>query len=87
VIVAAARDDLCVTPVPNVLCPAMVHGGPYPATTDVRSTSVGALAIERFRRPVCYQNLPDALLPPALRVENPLKVARRVDGAIILPTQ
>jgi 2,5-dioxopentanoate dehydrogenase len=46
---------------------AMVHGGPYPATSDGRSTSVGTLAIDRFLRPVCYQDLPDALLPEALR--------------------
>ena len=62
------------------VCHAMVHGGPFPATTDNRSTSVGGLAIQRFLRPVCYQNLPDALLPTALRANNPLKVARRVDG-------
>lgn len=59
---------------------AMVHGGPFPATSDVRTTSVGALAIDRFLRPVCFQNLPDRLLPTALREDNPLKVARRVDG-------
>ncbi|OQP84157.1 aldehyde dehydrogenase (NADP(+)) [Rhizobium rhizosphaerae] len=47
--------------------PAMVHGGPYPATSDGRSTSVGTLAIERFLRPVCYQDFPEALLPQALR--------------------
>ena len=46
---------------------AMVHGGPYPATSDGRSTSVGTLAIDRFLRPVCYQDLPAALLPPELR--------------------
>ena len=46
---------------------AMVHGGPFPATSDRRSTSVGTLAIERFLRPVCYQDLPDALLPAELR--------------------
>lgn len=46
---------------------AMVHGGPYPATSDSRTTSVGTLAIDRFLRPVCYQDLPDALLPPELR--------------------
>ncbi|WP_454711661.1 aldehyde dehydrogenase (NADP(+)) [Cupriavidus nantongensis] len=46
---------------------AMVHGGPFPATSDARSTSVGATAIDRFLRPVCYQNLPQALLPEALR--------------------
>jgi NADP-dependent aldehyde dehydrogenase len=49
------------------VAPAMVHGGPYPATSDGRSTSVGWLAIDRFLRPVCYQNMPHALLPPALR--------------------
>jgi NADP-dependent aldehyde dehydrogenase len=44
----------------------MVHGGPFPATSDGRSTSVGTLAIDRFLRPVCYQDLPAALLPPML---------------------
>lgn len=47
--------------------PAMVHGGPYPATSDGQSTSVGTLAIRRFLRPVCYQGMPVQLLPPALR--------------------
>jgi 2,5-dioxopentanoate dehydrogenase len=47
--------------------PAMVHGGPYPATTDSRSTSVGITAIYRFTRPVCYQNFPLALLPKELQ--------------------
>ncbi len=46
---------------------AMVHGGPYPATSDGRSTSVGTLAVERFMRPVCYQDFPQALLPEALQ--------------------
>lgn len=67
------------------VCHAMVHGGPYPATSDSRTTSVGSLAIQRFLRPICYQNLPDALLPAALRANNPLNVARRVDGTLILP--
>lgn len=62
------------------VCHAMVHGGPYPATSDPRSTSVGTLAINRFLRPVCFQNLPDALLPEPLRVNNPWHVARRIDG-------
>ncbi|MNE23612.1 Alpha-ketoglutaric semialdehyde dehydrogenase [compost metagenome] len=62
------------------VCDAMVHGGPYPATSDARGTSVGSLAIERFLRPVCYQNCPDALLPPALQNANPLGIARLVDG-------
>ncbi|RAD82980.1 aldehyde dehydrogenase (NADP(+)), partial [Burkholderia multivorans] len=46
---------------------AMVHGGPFPATSDTRTTSVGARAIERFLRPVSYQDVPDALLPDAIR--------------------
>jgi alpha-ketoglutaric semialdehyde dehydrogenase len=59
---------------------AMVHGGPFPATSDGRSTSVGAMAIERFLRPVAYQDLPDALLPEELRDANPRHVDRLVDG-------
>jgi NADP-dependent aldehyde dehydrogenase len=58
--------------------PAMVHGGPYPATSDTRTTSVGTLAIERFLRPVCYQDMPDDLLPDALKAANPWHVPRRV---------
>lgn len=64
---------------------AMVHGGPFPATSDSRTTSVGTLAIERFQRPVCYQDLPDALLPEALRDSNPWGLVRRVDGELQLP--
>ncbi len=60
---------------------AMVHGGPYPATSDARGTSVGTLAIDRFLRPVCFQNYPDALLPEALKNSNPLGIARLLDGA------
>ena len=45
------------------VCDAMVHGGPYPASTNFGATSVGTLSIRRFLRPVCYQNLPDAILP------------------------
>lgn len=59
---------------------AMHHGGPYPATTDSRSTSVGTNAIVRFARPVCYQNFPDALLPDELKAANPLGIWRLVDG-------
>jgi 2,5-dioxopentanoate dehydrogenase len=59
---------------------AMVHGGPFPATTDSRSTSVGTQAIYRFTRPVCFQNCPEALLPEELRSENPLRISRIVDG-------
>ncbi len=62
------------------VCDAMVHGGPFPATSDGRSTSVGTAAIERFLRPVCYQNLADAWLPEALREANPLHVRRRYAG-------
>ncbi|TRX73463.1 aldehyde dehydrogenase (NADP(+)) [Pseudomonas mangiferae] len=62
------------------VCDAMVHGGPYPATSDARGTSVGTLAIDRFLRPVCYQNCPDALLPDALKNANPLGLLRLVDG-------
>ena len=59
---------------------AMVHGGPFPATSDGRTTSVGTLAMARFLRPVCYQDIPDALLPPALQAANPWHVPRRLDG-------
>ncbi|MCG5239439.1 aldehyde dehydrogenase (NADP(+)) [Azospirillum doebereinerae] len=64
------------------VCHAMVHGGPFPATSDSRSTSVGTAAIKRFLRPVCYQDLPAALLPEALRDGNPLALWRRIDGAL-----
>jgi NADP-dependent aldehyde dehydrogenase len=63
---------------------AMVHGGPYPSTSDSRVTSVGAMSIERFLRPVCYQNFPDGLLPEALRADNPLSLSRLVDGKLVL---
>ncbi|MES2427537.1 MAG: aldehyde dehydrogenase (NADP(+)) [Bacteroidota bacterium] len=59
---------------------AMLHGGPYPATTDSRTTSVGSQAIYRFTRPVCYQNFPQELLPPELQNSNPLNIWRKVDG-------
>lgn len=62
------------------VCDAMVHGGPYPATSDSRGTSVGTLAIDRYLRPVCYQNYPQNLLPEALRDENPLNLLRLVNG-------
>ena len=61
---------------------AMVHGGPFPATSDSRSTSVGSLAIERFERPVAYQDVPDGLLPAALRDDNPWGLTRRMDGVL-----
>lgn len=62
------------------VCDAMVHGGPFPATTDSRFTSVGTAAIARFVRPVCYQNFPEALLPVALHNRNPLNILRMVNG-------
>ncbi|MEO7413870.1 MAG: aldehyde dehydrogenase (NADP(+)) [Opitutaceae bacterium] len=61
---------------------AMNHGGPYPATTDVRFTSVGSAALLRFVRPVCYQDFPSAQLPAALRGENPLGLWRLVNGKL-----
>lgn len=62
------------------VCDAMVHGGPFPATSDARTTSVGTAAILRFLRPVCYQDFPDGLLPEALRHGNPLQLRRLLDG-------
>jgi 2,5-dioxopentanoate dehydrogenase len=59
---------------------AMVHGGPYPSTSDGRSTSVGTAAIFRFARPVCYQGFPDSALPDELKNSNPLGIWRMVDG-------
>jgi 2,5-dioxopentanoate dehydrogenase len=64
------------------VCPSMQHGGPYPATTDARSTSVGTGAILRFARPVAYQAFPDALLPEELRDANPRGLWRLVDGVL-----
>ncbi|MDT0684979.1 aldehyde dehydrogenase (NADP(+)) [Autumnicola psychrophila] len=62
------------------VCDSMVHGGPFPATTDSRSTSVGTAAIKRFVRPVCYQSFPTSLLPDELKDGNPLKIWRLVNG-------
>lgn len=59
---------------------AMQHGGPYPSTTDSRSTSVGSYAIKRFARPIAFQDMPSELLPDALKEENPLGIWRMVDG-------
>jgi NADP-dependent aldehyde dehydrogenase len=61
--------------------PAMHHGGPYPSTTAPLHTSVGATAIDRFLRPVVYQDAPEALLPPALREDNPWGLPRTVNEA------
>jgi NADP-dependent aldehyde dehydrogenase len=62
------------------VCHAMVHGGPYPATSDGRSTSVGGRAILRFTRPVCYQDFPESALPDELKTANPLGILRIVGG-------
>jgi alpha-ketoglutaric semialdehyde dehydrogenase len=64
------------------VCHSMVHGGPYPATSDSRSTSVGTLAIRRFLRPVCYQDFPSELLPLELAGENPRKIWRLLNGEL-----
>jgi NADP-dependent aldehyde dehydrogenase len=63
------------------VCHAMVHGGPYPATTDSRTTSVGTQAIKRFCRAVCYQGFPESLLPPELKPGNPLGIFRLSNGS------
>ncbi|MFL6468261.1 MAG: aldehyde dehydrogenase (NADP(+)) [Pyrinomonadaceae bacterium] len=64
------------------VCPSMVHGGPYPATSDGRSTAVGTRAIRRFSRFVCYQNFPQSTLPEELHDSNPLNIWRIVDGEL-----
>jgi alpha-ketoglutaric semialdehyde dehydrogenase len=64
------------------VCHAMVHGGPYPATSDSRATSVGTYSIYRFVRPVCYQDFPQAALPEELKDANPLGIMRLVDGEL-----
>jgi len=64
------------------VCHAMVHGGPYPATSDSRATSVGTYSIYRFVRPVCYQDFPQAALPYELKGENPLGIMRLIDGQL-----
>ena len=61
---------------------AMIHGGPYPSSSDSRSTSVGSQAILRFARPVCYQGFPEAALPEELRGGNPLGIMRKVNGTL-----
>ncbi len=64
------------------VCHSMVHGGPFPATTDSKTSSVGTIAINRFARPVCYQNFPDKFLPEELKNSNPLGIWRLVNGEI-----
>ncbi len=62
------------------VCPSMHHGGPFPATTDLRTTSVGTAAIKRFARPICYQDFPRSFLPDELKKKNPLNILRLVNG-------
>lgn len=64
------------------VCPSMQHGGPYPATTDSRFTSVGTYAIKRFVRPVCFQNFPDSALPAELKNKNTRNIWRLLDGKL-----
>lgn len=65
------------------VCHAMVHGGPFPASSNAMSTSVGSQAIERFLRPVCYQDLPPELLPLPLQQDNPLGLWRLINGELL----
>ncbi len=65
--------------------PAMVHGGPYPRDLGFATTSVGTLAIERFLRPVCYQDMPGRIIAPDLRDGNPLALRRMIDGKYASP--
>ncbi|RFM33954.1 aldehyde dehydrogenase (NADP(+)) [Chitinophaga silvisoli] len=76
----AGRIILNNAPTGVEVCAAMVHGGPYPATTDNRFTSVGTSAIRRWVRPVCFQNFTDSMLPDALKKSNPLGIWRLVDN-------
>ena len=62
------------------VCPSMVHGGPYPSSTDSRFTAVGIHSIKRWVRPFSYQDWPNALLPSELKNENPLGISRLVNG-------
>jgi len=78
----AGRVVFCGVPTGVEVCPSMVHGGPFPATNQPHSSAVGTLAIVRWCRPVCYQGVPDALLPSELRAKNPLGVRRTVNGVV-----
>lgn len=76
----AGRIILNQPPTGVEVCAAMIHGGPFPATSDQRFTSVGTSAIKRWVRPVCFQNFPDNLLPDALKSNNPQGIWRMVDN-------
>ncbi|MBX3112824.1 MAG: aldehyde dehydrogenase (NADP(+)) [Fimbriimonadaceae bacterium] len=64
------------------VCPAMQHGGPFPSSSNARTTSVGTAAVLRFVRPVCFQDMPAELLPEELHDRNPLHIWRKVDGRL-----
>jgi NADP-dependent aldehyde dehydrogenase len=64
------------------VCPSMLHGGPYPATTDSRFTAVGIHSIKRWVRPFSYQDFPDEVLPDELKNDNPLNIKRTINGVI-----
>ena len=64
---------------------AQHHGGPWPATSNPSSTSVGAAALVRFTRPIAYQDVPERALPPALQDNNPWNLPRRLDGVLSMP--
>ena len=64
---------------------AQTHGGPWPATTNEKATSVGAAALDRWVRPVTYQSVAEAWLPPAGQSKNPWRLPRRVDGRLVIP--
>jgi NADP-dependent aldehyde dehydrogenase len=66
------------------VCKAMQHGGPFPATTDPRFGAVGEDALKRFARPICYQNWPNEWLPAELQDDNPLQLARTINGKLSL---
>ena len=76
----AGRIILNQPPTGVEVCAAMMHGGPFPATSDQRFTSVGTSAVKRWVRPVCFQNFPDSLLPDALKSNNPQGIWRMVDN-------
>lgn len=62
------------------VCPSMMHGGPYPASSDARFTAVGIHSVKRWVRPVSYQNWPDKLLPLAIQNDNSLSIERTVNN-------
>lgn len=78
----AGRINFNMVPTGVEVCPSMVHGGPYPATTDSRFTAVGLPAVKRWSRPVCFQNAPQHLLPAELRNKNERNIWRLLNGEL-----